>query len=255
MGFKKKLMGDKVAKAAKTGDIDGLLKIVEEGPLARSTAATKAIMALENPGGLRRLQDHFMSQIRFGQDTAQLEAVGLLQGRPYHGILYAISKDPRYGLGDAVDEFSSSFSLEPWDNVLVDVINDTERSPYTRWAAAIGLARFGERRPDLANSIAELGEALLEAIGNDIRGYLAKSELFNDSIGALGWFHGVPAAEEVLIGAVQGKRFAVWSGDVPSSRVFDALADLGGNDARDALHYWASRSDEAKNALASLETR
>ena len=70
----------------------------------------------------------------------------------------------RYDLEGEVNRFASPFTLDQWSEVLVGVLNDTDRSPFVRWAAAVGLARLGERMPELANSIAELGELLLDTV-------------------------------------------------------------------------------------------
>jgi len=252
------LFGPNVRKMKEKGDVEGLIKELNNKDSNARIEAVRALRDLNHVQGLTEglknddpqvrvesaealkdigsstamesLAKILVKTLKFGSKDDKIEALVIMQG---HGVSY-------FWVDSKIRaRIQKKLPLDLIRSALLEVA-ETDSYPLVRWHALVALAELGERNDKILSQLIETSERLMAALDN----YgLAAFGIRTETLRALSFFRNNHAAVNAVVNALKGsvlvhKRYEEAG---PFKEEFYALGALGDPSTRELLEFWATR--------------
>jgi len=243
--------------------IEGLVKALENDMPGVRLAAVEALKETGDYEGMTYASDILIQMLKYGTDEDKIEALTRICGRS-NSLFLTCWLGPT--IADVLKNVvKSKLPLELVREALLVETAGEKVHPVVRWYALIALVELGERSQGVLDELIKISDELVtfydrkpdpdeDSFAIAGRTFLAYS-IKDETLRAISCFKGNPTATYAIIEALEGNFLAGRSKGEPSfddKRILSALGALGDPATRERLGYLASYGDVEAKRLAKV---
>lgn len=245
-------------------EINGLIQALKNDMPGVRMRAAEALVEISNPEGLSYAADFFIKMLKYGKFEDKIEAIARICG---HGnyLFLGLTLSSEW-LAKSLERRKIKFPLEVVRNQLLSETAKEGTNPLIRWYALICLIELGDRSDEVIDELIALSDNFVRFVSSHAKefmdsgispitvGFLPEA-IKEDTLRALSYFKGNSKAINAVASALEGSFLA---GDskgesmINDKRIIYAMGALGDISFKEWLEYIATYGEGDSRNVAKI---